>query len=73
MTGTIPNFPTSISMHCSNASGSYSATGKVTDMLEYAVPRETSFYTSGTNNYLEKQYKNRDAELDKEQIVVPYN
>lgn len=42
-------------------------------MLEYAVPRETAHYPNGANNYLEKQYKNRDAELDKEQITVPYN
>jgi hypothetical protein len=53
-------------MHCDNASGCYNKTGKITDMLEYAVPRETTFYTSGANSYLEKQYKNRDAELDKE-------
>jgi hypothetical protein len=41
-------------MHCDNASGCYNKTGKITDMLEYAVPRETTFYTSGANNFLEK-------------------
>ena len=52
--GTFPQYPSSISMHCDNASGCYNKTGKITDMLEYAVPRETTFYTSGTTSYLEK-------------------